>query len=75
MALALLPPLPREITCILNDGGQIHVSLIEARLDLVRLARIRHFLAPSNLGNVETAPLDSESVDTASGVAGTLGDA
>jgi hypothetical protein len=31
MALALLPPLPREITCILNDGGQIHVSFIEAR--------------------------------------------
>jgi hypothetical protein len=31
MALALLPPLPRELTCILNDGGQIHVSLIEAR--------------------------------------------
>jgi hypothetical protein len=31
MALALLPPLPRELTCLRNDGGQLRVSLIEER--------------------------------------------
>jgi hypothetical protein len=31
MAVMLLPTLPREVTCLLDEGGQIHVRLTEAR--------------------------------------------
>jgi hypothetical protein len=31
IALGVLPPLPHEVTCIRDDGGQLRISLIEQR--------------------------------------------
>jgi hypothetical protein len=31
MALAILPPLPHEVTCLRNDGGQVLLTLVEQR--------------------------------------------